>query len=133
MNGNDKHYPVSETYIFLLAGDNPFGGDLCDHRHRQFNTFAHIAADMQRLGYPAYFMPFLGIWKLLAAGALVVPVFRKLRQFAYMGMVIDLTGAIYSRVAIHDTAVSVFVPVLILLLVVSSWWQWSLRRRSPGG
>jgi hypothetical protein len=95
--------------------------------------FAHIAADMQRLGYPAYFMPFLGIWKLLAAGALVVPVFRKLRQFAYMGMVIDLTGAIYSRVAIHDTAVSVFVPVLILLLVVTSWWQWSLRRRSPGG
>jgi hypothetical protein len=94
--------------------------------------FAHIAADMQRLGYPAYFMPFLGIWKLLAAGALVVPVFRKLRQFAYMGMVIDLTGAIYSRVAIHDTAVSVFVPVLILLLVVTSWWQWSLRRRSPG-
>ena len=85
--------------------------------------FAHIAADMSRLGYPAYFMPFLGVCKLLAAGALILPTPGNLRRFAYIGIIIDLTGAIYSRVAVHDTSVTVIVPVLILLIVAASWWS----------
>lgn len=83
--------------------------------------FAHIAADMARLGYPAYFMPFLGVCKLLAALALILPISRNLRQFAYLGILIDLSGAIYSRIAIHDTSLTIVVPALILILVVASW------------
>jgi hypothetical protein len=83
--------------------------------------FAHIAADMAKLGYPAYFMPFLGACKLLAAGALLLPGSNKLRQYAYVVIVIDLTGAIYSRLAIHDTSITIVIPVLILFLVGVSW------------
>jgi len=83
--------------------------------------FAHIAADMSKLGYPAYFMPFLGVFKLLAAAALISPVSKNLKQFAYVGIIIDLTGAIYSRIAIQDTSITIIIPVLILLLVAGSW------------
>jgi len=83
--------------------------------------FAHIAADMSKLGYPAYFMPFLGVFKLLAAAALISPVSKNLKQFPYVGIIIDLTGAIYSRIAIQDTSITIIIPVLILLLVAGSW------------
>jgi hypothetical protein len=83
--------------------------------------FAHIAADISKLGYPAYFMNLLGVCKLLAAGALILPMSDNVRYFAYVGIVIDLTGAIYSRIAIHDTTITILIPVLILLLVATSW------------
>ena len=83
--------------------------------------FPHIAADIARLGYPAYFMPFLGVCKLLAAGALALPVSKNLKQFAYFGILIDLSGAIYSRIAIHDPLITIAIPALVLILVALSW------------
>jgi uncharacterized membrane protein YphA (DoxX/SURF4 family) len=51
---------------------------------------------IERLGYPSYLLVILGIWKLLGAVALAIPRFPRLKEWAYAGVVFDLTGAIAS-------------------------------------
>ena len=81
----------------------------------------HIAHDMAHLGYPAYFMGILGTWKLLAAAAILVPGLPRLKEWAYAGMIFDLTGAAISRAVVGDGALSVAVPLAIAAVVVASW------------
>lgn len=69
------------------------------------------------LGYPAYLLPFLGTAKLLGVGAVLVPGFRRLKEWAYAGLVFDLLGALYSHVSIGDPP-SVWVFAIIGLLLV---------------
>ncbi|HTV20564.1 MAG TPA: DoxX family protein, partial [Polyangiaceae bacterium] len=40
---------------------------------------------MARLGYPAYVMTILGVWKLLGAFAILIPRFPRLKEWAYAG------------------------------------------------
>jgi len=47
---------------------------------------------IDRLGYPAYFLVILGVWKLLGAVAMVIPRFPRLKEWAYAGVVLNLTG-----------------------------------------
>lgn len=82
---------------------------------------AHIASDMAHLGYPAYFMTILGSWKVLGAIAILVPRFPRLKEWAYAGMVFDLTGAAFSRATMRDNFVTVVVPLLIAAIVMVSW------------
>jgi uncharacterized membrane protein YphA (DoxX/SURF4 family) len=49
---------------------------------------------IERLGYPSYFLVILGIWKLLGAVALAIPRFPRLKEWAYAGVLFDLTGAV---------------------------------------
>ena len=51
------------------------------------------------LGYPVYFVVLLGIWKILGAAAIVAPGFPRLKEWAYAGIVFDLTGAAVSHAA----------------------------------
>src|SRR5262245_32048948 len=51
------------------------------------------------LGYPTYLLPFIGIAKTLGVVAVLVPGFRRLKEWAYAGLVFDLIGALYSHVA----------------------------------
>ena len=48
---------------------------------------------MVRLGYPLYLTTILGFWKVLAAVALLVPRFPRLKEWAYAGAFFELTGA----------------------------------------
>lgn len=54
---------------------------------------------VDRLGYPAYFLVILGVWKLLGAVALLVPRFPRLKEWTYAGVVFNSTGAIASHLA----------------------------------
>ncbi|MDF2959546.1 MAG: DoxX-like family protein [Paenibacillus sp.] len=56
------------------------------------------------LGYPAYLLPFLGVAKLLGVAAILVPGFPRIKEWAYAGFVFDLTGAMYSSIAVGDPA-----------------------------
>lgn len=52
------------------------------------------------LGYPAYFIQFLGIAKVLGAIAILFPGLNKtIKEWAYAGLFFDLTGAVYSGIA----------------------------------
>lgn len=57
-----------------------------------------------QLGYPKYLVPFLGVAKLMGAIAILIPGFPRLKEWAYAGLVIDLTGALYSNIAVGAPA-----------------------------
>ena len=77
---------------------------------------------MERLGYPPYFLVILGTWKLLGAVALVIPSFPRLKEWAYAGVLFDLTGAVVSLFAsglINESAMAY--PILMIGVAVASW------------
>lgn len=49
-----------------------------------------------KLGYPVYIIPFIGVAKILGAIALLIPGFPRIKEWAYAGLMIDLVGAAYS-------------------------------------
>jgi uncharacterized membrane protein YphA (DoxX/SURF4 family) len=73
-----------------------------------------------QLGYPVYFVSFIGVAKILGTIAILVPGFPKLKEWAYAGFTFDLIGATYSGMAI-GAAVVQSLPMLAFfaLLAVS--------------
>jgi hypothetical protein len=65
-----------------------------------------------QLGYPLYILPAIGVAKLLGIIALLVPGFPRIREWAYAGFFFDITGAVYSGIA-----VSGFDPLMLIMLV----------------
>lgn len=78
---------------------------------------AHIAQDMAHLGYPTYFLKIIGVWKILAAIVIVIPNIPLIKEWAYAGMMLDLTGAAFSRFAIGDPLPQIIIPLCIAMLV----------------
>jgi hypothetical protein len=79
------------------------------------------------LGYPVYLLTILGLWKLLAAAALLAPGLPRVKEWAYAGLFFLFTGAAASHLVCHD-AVGHTIPsiVLVVITVVS----WALRPES---
>lgn len=76
---------------------------------------------MTHLGYPPYFMTILGVWKVLGGLVILLPGFALLKEWAYAGMIFDLTGASASHVAIGDDVQHIVTPLVLAALVVASW------------
>lgn len=77
---------------------------------------------IERLGYPPYFLLILGTWKLLGAVALVIPRFPRLKEWAYAGVLFDLTGAVASLFASGlMNAGAMAYPILMIGVSVASW------------
>jgi uncharacterized membrane protein YphA (DoxX/SURF4 family) len=83
--------------------------------------FEHIAHDMAYLGYPYYFLKILGTWKIIAAVTIILPGIRRIKEWAYAGMMLDLTGAALSRYFMSDSLQLIIVPLTIAVLVIISW------------
>ena len=89
---------------------------------------------IERLGYPPYFLVILGIWKLLGAVALVIPRFPRLKEWAYAGVIFDLTGAVSSQLAsgLMDAGTMAY-PIIMIGIAVASWaLRPPSRRLDPG-
>ena len=89
---------------------------------------------IERLGYPQYFLVILGIWKLLGAVALVIPRVPRLKEWAYAGVLFDLTGAVASLLASGFTdAGTLAYPIVMTGVAVASWaLRPPSRRLGPG-
>lgn len=83
--------------------------------------FQHIAQDMAHLGYPRYFLMLLGIWKILAAITIALPGIPRLKEWAYAGMILDLTGASFSRYSSGDAWPMVIIPLILGVLVTVNY------------
>lgn len=83
---------------------------------------------MRALGYPDYFASILGVWKVLGGAVILLPRMPRVKEWAYAGMIFDLTGAAASRAASGDGAASVLIPLGIALIVATSWWLRPLDR-----
>ncbi|WP_285766099.1 DoxX family protein [Peribacillus sp. SI8-4] len=75
----------------------------------------------QHLGYPSYLLPFLGIAKLLGVVAILVPGFPRIKEWAYAGFTFDLTGAMYSTIAVGDSVSSWLVFAIGYILIAGSY------------
>jgi hypothetical protein len=82
-----------------------------------------------QLGYPAYVGAILGTWKLLGTATVLAPGLPRLKEWAYAGMIFDLTGAGASYLATGGGAGDIAVPVVFIVFVVASW---ALRPASRG-
>ena len=82
---------------------------------------------IEHLGYPAYFVPFIGVMKILGVTTVLIPRFPKLKEWAYAGLVFDTFGALFSHLSTGDTP-GKWLPALIgLVLVVSAYLLYNFK------
>lgn len=74
-----------------------------------------------KLGYPAYILTLLGVWKLLGVIAILLPKFAVIKEWAYAGFFFAMTGAVYSHIA-SGYMDKVYGAVLLLVLTIVSWY-----------
>jgi hypothetical protein len=88
---------------------------------------------LHHLGYPDYFARLLGVAKILGVIAVLAPVPRWVREWAYAGFAFDLCAALVSHLAVGDGAGDVLPPVIGLVLVGVSCWAWRGRLAATEG
>ena len=81
------------------------------------------------LGYPAYFLTILGVWKILGVVTVLIPKFTLLKEWAYAGFFFSMSGALFSHLAVGDGGKEFFGPALLLVLTVISWYFRPVERR----
>jgi hypothetical protein len=54
----------------------------------------------KKLGYPEYFIPFIGWAKIIGSIAIVIPGYPRINEWAYAGLFFDLFAATYSNIVV---------------------------------
>src|SRR5882757_7506277 len=80
-----------------------------------------VVASTLALGYPAYFLTILGVWKVLSVPALLAPRLPRLKEWAYAGIFFDLTGAAASHALSGDSPGKIATPLVLLFAAAASW------------
>lgn len=75
-----------------------------------------------QLGYPAYLLTILGVWKILGVIAVLIPKFPLLKEWAYAGFFFAMSGAIFSHIAVGNALTDLLPPLLLIVLTVVSWY-----------
>jgi hypothetical protein len=90
-----------------------------------------VVTEVTHLGYPSYLLVILGIWKLLGAGALLVPRRPLLKEWAYAGTFFVFTGALGSDVYKNYGHFEIVLLVILIPLTIASWALRPAGRRTP--
>jgi hypothetical protein len=85
--------------------------------------------NIRQLGYPAYLLAILGIWKLLGVVAVLAPKFPLVKEWAYAGFFFAMSGAALSRIVSGSSVMELLPSLLLLLLTVVSWYFRPADRR----
>jgi hypothetical protein len=114
---NLKHIAYWTTTVFvafvLISGGY---GELT----RQWGTLD----TMTILGYPAYFLTIIGLWKVAGGIVLLAPRLRLVKEWAYAGIIFNMTGAFVSHAAVGDYGAGAYHLITtgsIALLAVASY------------
>jgi uncharacterized membrane protein YphA (DoxX/SURF4 family) len=102
--------------FFMLSGA---AGELT----RQWGTLETTTL----LGYPIYFLTIIGFWKVLGTIALLVPRFPRLKECAYAGIFLNMTGAAASHAFSGDYGVYAYHVIATLAVAVLAVASWALR------
>jgi DoxX-like family len=76
---------------------------------------------VEHLGYPAYLLTVMGLWKIAGAAVLLLRRLAPLTEWVYAGAAINYASAIASHVIVSDGIGSIVAPVALLALTVTSW------------
>jgi uncharacterized membrane protein YphA (DoxX/SURF4 family) len=86
-----------------------------------FLMVEHAKQFIGHLGYPMYFIPFIGFAKLLGSIAILIPGLNKLKEWAYAGLTFDLIGAVYSIIMNDGFDPGMFTMVLVFGVLAVSY------------
>jgi len=83
-----------------------------------------------QLGYPIYFLPMIGIAKLLGSIALLIPGFPRVKEWIYAGFTFDLLSATISMIAVGqaDAFGVVFMTIALGFVATSYIYFHKLRK-----
>lgn len=87
---------------------------------------------MMQLGYHAYFLTLLGIWKILGVIAILIPRVPLLKEWAYAGFFFAMSGAVFSHAANGSSTTEFIGPLLLLCLTVVSWYFRPAEKKVSG-
>lgn len=76
------------------------------------------------LGYPKYFIPYIGVAKALGVIAILIPNFNRIKEWAYAGLFFDLFSAAYSIIAKEGFQVQITFMVLPIAFLFLSYFLW---------
>ncbi|MGP8216949.1 MAG: DoxX family protein [Bacteroidia bacterium] len=82
------------------------------------------------LGYPAYFIPFIGVAKILGGIALLIPGFPRIKEWAYAGLTFDLIAATYSSIAVGDPAKNWCFMFIFFVVLFTSYFFYHKRLKA---
>ncbi|HRE52998.1 MAG TPA: DoxX family protein [Flavitalea sp.] len=80
------------------------------------------------MGYPKYFIPFIGVAKTLGAIAILIPGLNRIKEWAYAGLFFDLFGATYSGIAVGGFQPAILFMVLPFGFLFLSYFLWHKTR-----
>ena len=81
------------------------------------------------LGYPVYLLTIIGLWKILAVVAILIPKYLLLKEWAYAGLFFLLSGGVVSHIASGDTFLQALPVLMFMCLTVASWYLRPADRR----
>jgi hypothetical protein len=73
------------------------------------------------LGFPVYFLTLLGFWKVAGGIALVVPRWGLVKEWAYAGIIFDLTGAAATNAFSGQPTFHIIAPLVLAAFTAVSW------------
>ncbi|WP_343604857.1 DoxX family protein [Fluviicola sp.] len=76
----------------------------------------------EKLGYPAYLMTWLGVWKILGVLVVLLPKLPVLKEWAYAGFFFAMSGAAFSHLVSAHPFSETFPSILLLVLTGLSWY-----------
>lgn len=76
---------------------------------------------INHVGYPLYFMYIIGVWTIIEVFAILITKYPLIKEWAYVGFFFLMTGALISHLAIGDSGIAVFVPLLQTIFIILSW------------
>jgi hypothetical protein len=79
------------------------------------------------LGLPVYMMVLIGVWKVAGAVVILLPGLPRIKEWAYAGILIDVTGAIVAHWAVGDFGAGAYHIVVNLVFAVMVVVSWGLR------
>lgn len=74
------------------------------------------------LGYPAYLLSILGVWKIFGVATILAPRFPVVKEWAYAGFFFVASGAFISHIIMGDPFGEIFPALLLLTLTIVSWY-----------
>lgn len=83
-----------------------------------------------KMGYPVYFIPWIGIAKVLGAIALLVPVWPRVKEWAYFGLFMDLSTATYSFIALGEPVAGYAPMFLFIAVLIASYVLYHKRLKA---
>lgn len=115
-NGDSRSKVIGYWVVTTFLLFNVLSGAVAELMQRKDNVEGMIF-----LGYPLYFMMILGVWKVLATIALLVPGFARLKEWAYAGIFFNMTGAAISHAVTGDATWHVLYTGFLAILTLASW------------